>query len=90
MTKYLNEYNSEEDNEDQLFTNIEEQMKDKVLYIPSEINFDLPLLTKASNNLSEELDKFALQNKTIDLSYLEMIIYSISAYTKMAALVIFK
>ena len=82
----LNDYTDDEE----VYNDLKQQMKDKTLYIPSKFNIESPILSKASNNLSEELEKFALKNKNKHLSYTEMIMYSISAYSKMAALVIFK
>lgn len=69
------------------------KIHNQVLDIPDELPNEMPLLEKENEGkllLTNKKDSPVKRNDEQDLSIFVMILYSLPAFTKMAALVIFK
>lgn len=75
MNEHLNVSNS----------NFNNHLHSKVLNVP--VNTDIPLLSNNEDQVHEDIQIVKAKD---DLSFFEMVIYSLPAFSKMAALVIFK
>ncbi len=79
MNEHLNSSNNK--------SNFNEYLHNKVLNIP--VSGDIPLLNNIEDN-QQSIEDTQVEKTPDDLSGFEMIIYSLPAFSKMAALVIFK